>query len=137
MGLHGLMLTELHCKSMETREQRIEHFRKETRNISKTTTVLLWLFGLTTIALFAASFIVPPTGEISPSVLKAAALLFAFATLAEAREAIREGLGVKLTHGHTTIEVHDLDGPDPGHGHGQAPVHHQHESETEIGDESE
>ena len=103
-----------------THEQRLERFREETRNISKTTTILLWLFGLTTIALFVASFIVPPTGEISPTVLKAAALLFAFATLAEAREAIREGLGVKLTHGHTTIEVHDLDGP--GHEHAPAPT---------------
>ena len=119
-----------------TRQQRIERFREETKNISKTTTILLWIFGLTTIALFAASFIVPPTGEISPSVLKAAALLFAFATLAEAREAIREGLGVKLTHGNTTIVVQDLDGK-PGHEHGPAPVHHQHEPETETDDESE
>lgn len=118
------------------REQRIARFREETKNISKTTTILLWIFGLTTIALFAASFIVPPTGEISPSVLKAAALLFAFATLAEAREAIREGLGVKLTHGNTTIVVQDLDGK-PGHGHGPVPVHHQHEPETETDDESE
>jgi hypothetical protein len=36
--------------------------------------------------------------------------MFAFASLFELREAIREGLGVKLTHGDTTIEVHDLDG---------------------------
>ena len=105
---------------METRDQRIERFREETRNVSKMTTALLWIFGLSTIILFTASFIVPPTGVIDPSILKAAALLFAFATLAEAREAIREGLGVKLTHGHTTIEVHDLDGPNehgPMHGH--------------------
>ena len=95
---------------METREQRIAKFREETRNVSKTTTLLFWLFGLSTIALLVASFIVPPTGVIDPSVLKGAAILFAFATLAEAREAIREGLGVKLTHGQTTIEVHDLDG---------------------------
>ena len=121
---------------METREQRIERFREQTRNVSKMTTALLWIFGLTTIALFVASFIVPPTGVIDPSILKAAALLFAFATLAEAREAIREGLGVKLTHGNTTIVVQDLDGK-PGHEHGPAPVHHQHESETETGDESE
>lgn len=101
---------------MNTREQRIERFREETRNVTKTTTVMLWICGLSTIALFVASFIVPPTGVIDPTILKAAALLFAFATLAEAREAIREGLGVKLTHGHTTIEVHDLDGPDNHHG---------------------
>ena len=112
---------------METREQRIERFREGTKNVTKTTTILLWIFGLTTIALFVASFIVPPTGEISPSVLKAAALLFAFATLAEAREAIREGLGVRLTHGNTTIVVQDLDGQ-PGHEHGP---HEHHQPETE------
>jgi len=95
---------------MTQHERDIARFRQVTRNISTTTTVLLWVFGLTTIGLLVASFLVPPRGIIDPSVLKAAALLFAFATLAEAREAIREGLGVKLTHGHTTIEVHDLDG---------------------------
>ena len=88
----------------------IARFREETKNVSKTTTILLWIFAIVTIALFVASFIVPPTGVIDPTVLKAAAFLFAFATLAEAREAIREGLGVKLTHGHTTIVVSDLDG---------------------------
>ena len=96
------------------RAERLARFRAETQNVTKTTTILLWIFGLCTIALFVASFIVPPTGVIDPSILKAAAFLFAFATLAEAREAVREGLGVKLTHGQTTIEVHDLDGqPSP------------------------
>lgn len=101
-----------------TRQERIERFREETKNVSKTTTILLWIFGLSTILLFVASFVVPPTGAIDPSILKAGALLFAFATLAEAREAIREGLGVKLTHGQTTVEIHDLDGnPEHSHGH--------------------
>lgn len=118
---------------MELTQQRIDRFREETRNVTKTTTILLWLFGLTTIALFVASFIVPPTGVIDPSILKAAAFLFAFATLAEAREAIREGLGVKLTHGHTTIEVHDLDGQ-PGHEHGQ---HGIQEPESDVDNETE
>ena len=92
-------------------EQKIERFREDTRNVTKTTTMLLWIFGLTTIALFIASFCTPPPGEIANSVLMAASVLFAFATLVEAREAIREGLGVKLTHGKTTIEVTDQDGP--------------------------
>lgn len=117
---------------MNTREQRIAKFCHETRNVTRTTTILLWIFGITTIGLLVASFIVPPRGEIHPSILRAGALLFAFATLAEAREAIREGLGVKLTHGHTTIEVHDLDGPTPGH-HG--PMHgpgHMPDPEPEM-----
>lgn len=52
----------------------------------------------------------PPKGAIDPSIFKAAGYLFGFATLFVLREAIREGLGVKLTHGDTTIEVKDLDG---------------------------
>ena len=116
-----------------THEQRIERFREETKNISKTTTVLLWIFGLSAIFLFVASFVVPPTGVIDPSILKAGALLFAFATLAEARDAIREGLGVKLTHGQTTVEIHDLDG-NPEHPHGHA---HIYKPETDLEDETE
>ena len=96
--------------NLKLQAQRIERFCRDTKKVSTTTTILLWIFGVTTIGLFVASFCVPPTGAIDPSVLKAAAWMFAFATLAEAREAIREGLGVKLTHGQTTIEVHDLDG---------------------------
>ena len=95
---------------MTQREREIARFRQITRNISTATTILFWVFGVTAMGLLIASFFVPPMGAIDPSVLKGAALLFAFATLAEAREAIHEGLGVKLTHGQTTIEVHDLDG---------------------------
>lgn len=95
---------------MTRQEQRIAKFREVTRRVTWQTTALLWIFSLSAVGLFVASFCVPPTGVIDGSVLKAVALLFAFGALAEAREAIREGLGVKLTHGQTTIEVHDLDG---------------------------
>lgn len=52
----------------------------------------------------------PPKGAIDPSMFKAAGYLFAFATLLVTREAIREGLGVKLTHGDTVVQVGDVDG---------------------------
>ena len=52
---------------------------------------------IASIALLVASFIVPPMGEISPSVLKGGSLIFAFAALME-------------VHGDTTVEVKDLDG---------------------------
>lgn len=107
-------------------EQRIAKFREVTRRVTWQTTVLLWIFSLSAVGLFVASFCVPPTGVIDGSVLKAVALLFAFGALAEAREAIREGLGVKLTHGSTTIEVHDLDGPAPHHGQ----EHQQHNDDN-------
>lgn len=85
-------------------------FRDLTRKVRTSTTILLWVFSLTALGLFISSFLVPPMGEISPSVLKAGAEIFAFAALIEAREAILEGLGIKLTHGDTTIEIKDTDG---------------------------
>lgn len=95
---------------MTKRAQRIKQFQEMTRRVTWQTTVLLWIFSLSSVGLFVASFIVPPMGVIDPSILKAVALLFAFGALAEAREAIREGLGVKITHGNTTLEVGDQDG---------------------------
>ena len=81
-----------------------------TRKVRTSTTILLWVFSVSALGLFAASFIVPPTGQIDPSVLKAGGIIFAMMALVELREAVLEGLGVKLTHGQTTIEVHDRDG---------------------------
>lgn len=89
--------------------RKLARFRAMTRNVRTSTTVALWVCMIASIALMVASFIVPPMGEISPSVLKAGSLIFAFAALMEVREAITEGLGVKLTHGDTTVEVKDLD----------------------------
>lgn len=90
----------------------IARLKALTRRVRLSTTIALWTFALAAIGLLVASFIVPPTGVIDPSVLKGASLLFAFAALFEAREAILEGIGVKLTHGDTTIEVKDQDGKD-------------------------
>lgn len=64
-----------------------------------------WVCALVTITLFVLGFIVPPTGQIDPSVLTAGAELFAFATLAVVADAIRYGYDAKVSHGNTTIEV--------------------------------
>lgn len=93
-----------------TVEQSMREFRAITKRVSTSTTIALWVCLLTTIALFITSALMPPKGEIHPSMFKAAAYLFAFGTLIVTREAIREGLGVKLTHGDTTVEVRDMDG---------------------------
>ena len=69
----------------------------------------MWVCLLAAIGLYMASVLVPPMGEIHPSVLKAGSWIFAFAGLAELREAVQEGLGFKLTHGDTTVVVQDLD----------------------------
>lgn len=84
-------------------------FRALTKNVRTSTTILLWVFSLSAIGLFLASFIVPPTGVIDGSVLKAGGEMFAIMALLEAREAILEGLGVKVTHGGTSVEIKDTD----------------------------
>ena len=83
----------------------MEDLRAMTKKVSKTTATLLAALTIVTVALLVASFIVPPTGVIDPSVLKAAGEIFAFGTLWVVREAIKEGLSVKAVHGNTTIEV--------------------------------
>lgn len=77
----------------------------DTHNISKHTTIAMWVFAIITVGLGIYSAICPPEGVIDKSVLTFGALMAGFATLAVAREAIKEGLGVKYTHGDTHIEI--------------------------------
>ena len=95
---------------MTAQRRTLARLRAMSRNVRTSTTVGIWFCTVSAIGLLVASFIVPPMGEISPSVLKAGSLIFAFAALIEVREAITEGLGVKVSHGQTTVEVRDADG---------------------------
>lgn len=95
---------------MERVQQTVREFRAMTKRVSISTTIALWVCLVMTIAMFVVSLFIPPWGVIDASIFKAAGFMFAFASLFELREAIREGLGVKLTHGETTVEIHDLDG---------------------------
>lgn len=76
-----------------------------TGNISTHTTIALWVFAGVTVGLGVYSAICPPQGVIDKSIFEFGALMAGFATLAVAREAIKEGLGVKYTHGDTTVEI--------------------------------
>ena len=89
--------------------------REAAKNVRISTTIALWVCIVSAVGLFIASFCVPPTGIIDGSVLRAGSLIFAFGSLAVLREAIREGFGAKMTHGNTTIEIKDTDGPDSPH----------------------
>lgn len=74
-------------------------------NVSLTTTIALWVFAAVTVGLGIYSAFCPPEGVIDKSILEFGALMAGFATLAVAREAIKEGLGVRYTHGSTSIEI--------------------------------
>ena len=67
-----------------------------------------WITLLVSVGLLIASFIVPPLGVISPSVLQGVAELFAFATLFKLPniiQSISDGKQVTLQHGSTTVTV--------------------------------
>ncbi len=83
----------------------------DTERISKQTTIMLCaLIGITA-GLIIYSVIAPPPGKLTdPELIKLVPWTFAFCTLFVAREAVKEGLGVKYTHGETTFEFKDMDG---------------------------
>lgn len=63
------------------------------------------LFSLIAIALIIASFIVPPTGVIDPSVLAGVGEIFAFAALYVVFVAVLRGTPASISHNNTTVTV--------------------------------
>ena len=64
-----------------------------------------WIFGIVSIILLVTSFFLPPVGVVTPSVMKAVAELFAFASLGAVYKAIDKGTSASITHGDTTVTV--------------------------------
>lgn len=71
-----------------------------------------WICLAITIGLFITGLCMPPHGEIDGSILTAASILFAFATLYEVHIAIKKGVNAKLRHSNTELSVGDLDDDD-------------------------
>lgn len=69
--------------------------------------VSFWVCLSTSLVLIALGFLVPPMGDIHPSVLTAVGELFGFATLAVVADAVKFGYDAKITHGNTTIRIGD------------------------------
>lgn len=65
--------------------------------------------SLTAVLLMIASFIVPPTGVIDPSVLAGVGEIFAFASLGTVIKAIDRGTDASISHGNTTINIDNKD----------------------------
>lgn len=71
-----------------------------------------YMFSLVSIGLMVASFLVPPTGIIDPSVLAASGELFAFAALYVVLMAVQRGTKASVHKGDTTLTVNDRDDKD-------------------------
>lgn len=66
------------------------------------------VFSLIAIGLIIASFIVPPTGIIEPTVLAAVGEIFAFAALGTVIKAIDKGVDAQVQHNGTTVTIGDI-----------------------------
>ena len=63
------------------------------------------IFASLSLILITASFILPPTGVIDPSVIGAVGEITGFGALWELHIAIRRGFDAKVSHHDTTIEI--------------------------------
>lgn len=70
------------------------------------------ILTVVSLALLIASFIVPPTGIIDPSVLAATGEIAGFFALWTVVLAIERGVDAKLQHGNTSVVVGDLNKED-------------------------
>lgn len=59
------------------------------------------------VAMFIGSFFCPPVGSIDASVLKAAAILLAFATLGVAAQNLANGKDVSFQKGDLSVKIDD------------------------------
>ena len=63
------------------------------------------IFASISLILIVASFILPPTGMIDPSVIGAVGEIAGFGALWELHIAIRKGFDAKIQHHDTSIEI--------------------------------
>lgn len=63
------------------------------------------IFASLSLILIVASFIIPPTGVIDPSVIGAVGEIAGFGALWELHIAIRKGFDAKISHHDTSIEI--------------------------------
>lgn len=71
--------------------------------------VSFWVCLCTSIVLLVLGFIVPPIGNIEPSILTAVGELLGFATLAVVSNAVREGYDAKIKKGELEVTINNKD----------------------------
>lgn len=82
------------------------------KNLTKSHKIAFWVCLAISVTLLVASFIIPPTGVIDPSVLRGVGEIFAFAVLYTVIEALQRGTDVTLHKGDIDISLNNPDSKD-------------------------
>ena len=77
----------------------------DTQNITRQTSLAMWITFAIMAMLLIWCFMIPPRGENAEEILKGCVLLYAVIPSAIVREALKEGKGAKLTHGDMHVEI--------------------------------
>lgn len=72
-----------------------------------------WFFALLSAGIGISGFIVPPPGELHPSILKFISWMFAFDALWVFFKAFKEGLDARFQKGDVSVTLGNLDKSEP------------------------
>ena len=78
-------------------------------NFTKSHKIAFWICLAISTALLVVSFLLPPTGKIDPSVLRAVGEIFAFSVLYVVIEALNKGTDVTLQKGDVNLHLNNPD----------------------------
>ena len=78
-------------------------------NFTKSHKIAFWVCLGISVTLLTASFLIPPTGQIDPSVLRGVGEIFAFAVLYTVIEALNRGTDVTLQKGDVNLHLNNPD----------------------------
>ena len=79
------------------------------KNFTKSNKIAFWVCLAISVTLLTVSFLLPPTGQIDPSVLRGVGEIFAFAVLYTVIEALQKGTDVTLHKGDIDISLNNPD----------------------------
>lgn len=79
------------------------------KNFTKPQKISFWVCLLFSIGLLTASFVLPPTGKIDPSVIRGVGEIFAFSVLYVVIEALNRGTDVTLQKGDVNLHLNNPD----------------------------
>lgn len=82
---------------------------KEKKNICTKLKIVSIVLAGAAFILGAVSFMLPPRGQVDPSVVAFVGEMFAFASLFFAWESVDRGIDAKIHHGNTEIELNNPD----------------------------